>query len=440
MSPIAPFVPAAAPPPPEAACRNRDPVGADCEAGPAVEWVRRVPPDGASTPSALISPPPRLKAFAHVSAFCAVLVLSSALAGCGRPPGRPPGGPPAVGVVTLQAQPVALTTELPGRTSPFMTSDVRPQVTGIVKARLFQEGAEVRAGQPLYQIDPAPFRAAYDQAAAQLASAEAVLETDRLKAERYADLIKINGVARQDLDDAQAAYRQALATAAQDKAALETARINLAYTRVTAPIGGLIGRSSVTPGALVTADQATALATIQSLDPIYVDVVESSDDLLKLKRETSSGSLERLGQAGAPVRLILSDASEYPLEGQLKFSEVTVDPTTGSVTLRAVFPNPDGVLLPGMYVRARLTQAQGPQGVLAPQQAVAHGPSGQATAFVVGRDGRAQLRALSLGPPIGDNWLIASGLAPGDRLIVDGLMSVTPGALVRPVTIGSTQR
>ncbi len=367
------------------------------------------------------------------------LALAPALSACGgHAAGGPPNmGPPVVGYVVVQPQPVTLSTELPGRTSPYLTSDVRPQVNGLVKARLFTEGGDVRAGQPLYQIDPAPYRATLDQAKAQLLSAEANLATVKIKAERYTDLVKLNAVAKQDQDDAQAAYKQAVATVAQNKAAVESAAINLGYTKVTAPISGRIGRSLVTPGALVTAGQTTALATIQTLDPIYVDVAQSADQLLALKRAIAGGQLTGAGPASARVKLLLQDGAPYPVEGVLKFSEVTVDQTTGSVTLRAVFPNPGRLLLPGLYVRAVIVEGVQPQGILAPQMAVSRDEKGQATAFVLDAQNKAQPRILKTGQAIGDSWLVTAGLQPGDRLITEGLMKVRPGAAVKPVPAGS---
>jgi membrane fusion protein (multidrug efflux system) len=346
-------------------------------------------------------------------------------------------GPPVVGYVVVKTQPVTLTTELPGRTSPYLTSDVRPQVNGIVKARLFKEGGDVRVGQPLYQIDPAPYRASFDQAKAQLLSAQANLATLKLKAERYADLVKINAVAKQDYDDAEAAYKQAVATVAQNQAAVESAKINLDYTRVAAPISGRIGRSLVTPGALVTSGQTTALATIQTLDPIYVDVTQSADQLLALKRAIAGGQLTGAGPSSARVKLLLQDGTPYPVEGTLKFSEVTVDQSTGSVTLRAVFPNPNRLLLPGLYVRAVIVQGLQPQGILAPQAAVSRNEKGQATAFVVGPQNQAEPRILKTGQAIGDAWLVTGGLRPGDKLITEGLMKVRPGAPLKPVPAGA---
>jgi membrane fusion protein (multidrug efflux system) len=340
---------------------------------------------------------------------------------------------PTVGYLVVKAEPVTLTTELPGRTTPYLTSDVRPQINGIIKARLFKEGGTVRAGQPLYEIDPAPYRAAYDQAKAQEASAEANLATTKAKADRYGELVKINGVARQDYDDANAAYRQAVAAVAQNKAAVEAARINLGYTRVTAPISGRIGRSAYTPGALVQSGQTNALATIQAMDPIYVDLTQSADELLALKRDMAGGSLQDAGPATARVKLMLQDGTPYEPEGALKFSEVTVDQSTGSVVLRAEFPNPNGVLLPGLFVRAVIVEGLQPTAILAPQRAVTHNERGQPTCFVVGPDGKAELRVLTTSRAVGTNWLVTDGLKPGDRLIVDGLINVQPGMAVKAV-------
>jgi membrane fusion protein (multidrug efflux system) len=336
-------------------------------------------------------------------------------------------------VITLQPQPVTLETELPGRTSPITTSDVRPQVSGIILKRLFQEGANVRAGQELYDIDPRPYQAAVDQTRGQLANAEANLTTTKLKAERYGDLIKINAVSRQDYDDARAAAQQAQASVTQMRAALRAAQINLDYTRVTAPISGRIGRSTFTPGALVTASQTDALTTIQQLDPIYVDLSQSSAALLRLERRLAHGQLRNPAAAEAKVSLVLEDGSPYPLEGRLEFTDVTVDQNSGTVNLRAVFPNPNRILLPGMYVRAHITEGVAPAGILAPQRAVSRDPKGGGTAYVVDAQGHAQMRTLTIVRAVGDSWLVTRGLSAGDRLIVDGLQRVHPGAPVHPV-------
>jgi len=369
----------------------------------------------------------------------ALAAIAVALVACGpkAPAAGGPGmgGPSEVGVVVVQPQAVPLTAELNGRTSAFLVSEVRPQVSGVVQARLFKEGAMVRAGQPLYQIDPATYRATLQSAEAGLAQAQAVLTSAKLKADRYKELVAINAVSRQDNDDAQAAYQQATANVAAQNAAVQQARINLGYTRVLAPISGRIGKSAVTAGALVTANQTEALSVIQQVDKIYVDVTQSAADLLKLKRDMAQGEL---GQpASAEVRLTLDDGSTYPLPGRLEFTDVTVDPGTGSVGLRAVFPNPEGVLLPGLYVRAKLTKGVATSGMLVPQPAVSRAPGGQATAFVVGAGNKAEPRQLTLGQSLGDKWLVTGGLKPGDRVIVEGLQKVAPGALVKPVVIAS---
>jgi len=333
----------------------------------------------------------------------------------------------------VQPQRVALSTELPGRTVPFLIADVRPQVNGIVKARKFREGSDVKAGEPLYQIDPATYKATYDSNVAALAKAEASLKTTRLKAERYKELVAIQAVSQQDYDDAAASLGQGEADVASARANVETSRINLAYARVDAPISGRIGKSSVTPGALVTASQASALATIQQLDPIYVDVTQPSAALLRLKQAMARGELQKAGANTAKVKLLLEDGSAYPLEGKLEFSDVTVDQNTGAITLRAVFPNPNADLLPGMYVRAVLQEGVKEQGLLVPQQAVSRGSTGKPTAYVVGKDNKLQLRALETERAVGDQWLVSSGLQAGEQLVVDGQQRAAPGAEVKVV-------
>jgi len=350
------------------------------------------------------------------------------LAACGNRGGQQERPPPTVGVVTLQAQPVTLTAEPPGRTSPFEIADVRPQVGGIIRARLFAEGQVVQAGQLLYQIEPAPFQAAYDQARAQLANAEAALVAARLKAQRLAGLLKLDSVARQDADDAEATFRQAQATVQQDKAALEAARINLQFTRVTAPISGRIGISTVTKGALVTANQATALDTIQRLDPIYVDVTQSVAQVVALRQQIAQGKLNSDGTAEAHITL--DNGQAYPIAGRLQLTDITVDQTTDAVTLRAMFANPSGLLLPGMFVRATIVEGVDPAGILAPQQGVGHDQKGQPTALVVNAKGVVELRQLQAARTVGDKWLVTSGLKAGDRLIVEGTEAAQPGATV----------
>lgn len=370
-----------------------------------------------------------------------VLGLSLLLAACdGQNAGAPTdaGGEQEVGVVTLRGQSVTLSSELTGRVNATMTSDVRPQVDGIIKQRLFTEGAEVKAGQVLYQIDPASYQASYDQAAAQLKNAQATVQSTRLKSQRYAALVKENGVSQQDADDAKAAYLAAVASVAQYQAALETARINLAYTQVRAPIAGRIGISSVTPGALVTASQTDALATIRALDPIYVDLTQSSAQLLKLRRQQAA--LQR--GAVTPVAIKLEDGTSYAHAGKLELTEVAVDEATGSVTLRAVFPNPEHELLPGMYVHATVDNGVDPKAILAPQQGITRNAKGEATALVVDEQNNVAQRTVSAERVVGSNWLIGRGLNEGDRLIVEGTGKVTIGAAVKPVevSVDKTQR
>lgn len=335
-----------------------------------------------------------------------------------------------VTVEAIRVEPIALQTELAGRTSAFRVAEVRPQVTGIIQAREFREGSQVEAGQLLYTIDPSVYRAAVERAQAELESAEAQVVTTRVRAERYAELVKINAVSKQESDDAKAAHMQAMAAVAQARASLKSARINLGFTRVVAPISGRIGRSNVTQGALVTASQTTPLATIAQLDPMFVDVTQSSVQLLQLKRLLSSGGAK---PSNTSVKLRLEDGTDYPMLGELQFTDVTVDPSTGSVTLRALFPNPDALLLPGMYVRAIVDQAVEPQGILAPQQAVARDERGQAQALVVDADNKVQLRPLVTGRAIGDRWHVTQGLQPGDRVIVEGNHKVKPGDTVKPI-------
>ncbi len=350
-----------------------------------------------------------------------IVILSLALlaaCGPGHAPSRPP---PEVGVVVIRAQPVELTTVLPGRTNPYVTSAIVPQVSGILKALLFRQGSTVTAGQPLYQIDPAPYRAAYDNARAALADAKA-------KAARYAALLKENAVAAQDYDDAEATYKQDLAN-------VETARINLGYTRIIAPISGRIGRSALTQGALVTANQATPLATIETLDPIYVDITQSSSELLNLKQAMQGGHITQGGPAEARVALQLDNGTQYATTGTLEFREVIVDENTGAVTLRAIFRNPDGILLPGMFVRATVIEGVDKNAILAPQQGIARNEKGEPVAEIVDANGIARLRVLKTTRTIGDQWLVSDGLKPGDRLIVEGLQNAGPDTRVHAVPV-----
>lgn len=354
-----------------------------------------------------------------------------AAAGCARKDDGKRGqqGPAPVGYIVVHTQPVQVTQELAGRTSAWLVADVRPQVTGIVKSRLFTEGGAVKAGQSLYQIDPATYQAAYDSALAAEQQAQASYDLAQTNAQRAQQLITVKAISQADFDSAQAAGKQAAATLSAQKANVETARINLNYTKVLSPISGRIGKSSVTAGALVTANQTTALATVQDLSKIYVDITQSTADLLKLKRAIATGQL------GAPdhadVTLTLDDGTTYNQTGRIEFSDVTVDPSTGSVTLRAVFPNPDGVLLPGMFVRARIVNGTAPNSVLIPQGAVILDPKGGATVLIAGGDGKAQSRKVGLGQMIGNQWQITSGLNAGDRVITEGAMKLKAGAAIK---------
>lgn len=361
-----------------------------------------------------------------------LLILAVALVGCGKR--QEPPAPPEAGYVIVRTQTVPLTIELPGRTSAYETSDVRPQVSGIIKARLFTEGKIVQKGEPLYQIDPSLYRAAVDQAQANLQSAQANRETAIAKAQRYKPLAAIQAVAQQDYSDAAAAAKQAVAAVAQNQAALETARINLKYTTVPAPITGRIGRSLVTTGALVTNGQADALAQIQRLDPIYVDIQESSSDLTTLRRELAKGGV---AASSAPVALQLEDGTTYPAPGVLEFTEAVVDASTGAVTLRARFPNAHGLLLPGMFVRAELSQAAATNGVLVPQQAVTRDPQGNASVMLIGPGNKPVSRAVTTAQTVGTDWLVTAGLKGGERVIVEGLGKIKPDKPVRPVPAGS---
>lgn len=368
----------------------------------------------------------------------AVLACASVVAilGCGSGRGRDAAPRVAeVGTITITAQPVELTTDLPGRTAPYRVSEIRPQVNGLIQRRLFREGSDVAAGELLYQIDPAPFQVAHESARASLRKAEANLAAVRLRAERYQQLRAENLISQQDYDDAAAALQQAGAEVEYWKTAVEAARINLSYTRVTAPIPGRIGRSTVTDGALVTAYQPTALATIQQLDPIYVDVTQSSAELLRLKRNLEGGQLRAEGDGQQQVRLLLEDGTPYAREGTLQFRDITVDPATGSFTLRIVVPNPDHLLLPGMFMRAIVREAVVEHGVLVPQQGVSRNPKGEPIALVVDQHETVQQRLLTLDRAIGDQWLVSSGVSPGEHLIVEGMLNVRPGAVVKAVAV-----
>jgi len=336
---------------------------------------------------------------------------------------------PEVGVVTLKAAPLNVTTELPGRTSAYRIAEVRPQVSGIILKRNFVEGSEVKAGTSLYQIDPAPYQATYDSAKGDLAKAQASAQIAHVTVNRYKPLLGTNYISKQDYDTANSTALQADASVVAAKAEVETARINLAYTKVIAPISGRIGKSSVTEGALVTSSQTDALATVQQLDPIYVDVTQSSNDFLRLKQELADGTLKQ-ENGKAKVTLILDNGKEYQQPGTLEFSDVTVDETTGSITLRAVFPNTQDFLLPGMFVRARLDEGVNNNALLVPQQGITRNPRGDATAMVVGADNKVELRTVTTTQAIGDKWVVTDGLTPGDKIIVTGLQKIRPGVQV----------
>ncbi|MFZ5492016.1 MAG: efflux RND transporter periplasmic adaptor subunit [Pseudomonadota bacterium] len=361
----------------------------------------------------------------------------AALAACG--PGAPPAQrpPPEVTTLEMKPQPFELTIELPGRTAAFRVAEVRPQVSGILQKRLFEEGSAVKAGQVLYHIDPAPYGAAVQRAEAELQRANAAAEVARLRAERFAPLAKAGAVPKQDNDDVQAAYRQALANVQAARATLDSARIDLGYTRVTAPIDGVISESFITEGALVTTGQAQALARVTQLDPIYVDIQRPTAEMLRLQREFEAGRLERSGPDSARLDLILEDGGAYPHAGRLQFSGVTVDPGTGSVNLRATFPNPQQLLLPGMYVRGRLNEGVEPAALLVPQRAVTRDADGNASVLVVGKDDKLELRRIETRRAAGDAWLVGDGLAAGDRVVVGGPLRLSPGMPVKPVPAGA---
>jgi membrane fusion protein (multidrug efflux system) len=415
--------------------------------------------------------------------FLIALLGGLLMIGCDRPQAEgPPRSVPEVATVRVQPQQVVLTTELPGRTSSYMIAEIRPQVNGLIQKRLFTEGSDVKAGQVLYEIDPAPLKAAVNNAAANLvamqkaadrarAALEAsranvtqqrkTLELARINRERFEGAFKDRAVSASERDQAvtKAAVAEAVVQAAeaqvvsdrkaiaaaeagiqQAEAALDTARINLGYTKITAPISGRIGRSSVTVGAIVTAYQPLALTTIQQLDPIYVDVTQSSTELLRLRRRMEEGLIKRDGTNQKKVGLILEDGTAYPLEGTLQFCDVTVDPTTGSVILRLVFPNPEGVLLPGMFVRAAVKEGVNDKAILIPQQAVSRDPKGKPVALIVDDGNKVQQRLLRLDRAMGDQWLVASGLKPGDSVIVEGLQRVRPGASVKEVPLDTGEK
>lgn len=368
-------------------------------------------------------------------------IAAVAMVGCEKPqaPGMAP-GVPEVEVVTLKPQAIDLATELPGRTVDFRQAEIRPQVSGILQKRLFEEGQMVEAGQVLYQIDPAPYQATLSSAEASLAKAKAVLRNAQLKAKRIKELLATKAVSPQDYDDAQADELQAKAELASAEASLLSAQINLNYTQIKAPISGQIGRSSVTEGALLTANQAQGLATIRQLDPIYVDLTQSSTEMLKLKRQLQQGALTAVQETA--VTLKLDDGNVYQHQGKLQFSEVNVDPSTGMVTIRAVFPNEHGELLPGMFVRAKVQLGVEPQGLLIPQKALIRTPKAQASVMLVNAQNQVEARIIEVSRAIDQYWLAESGIQAGDRIIVSGLQKVRPGASVKvlehPATQGET--
>lgn len=363
----------------------------------------------------------------------AVALAVLTLAACGKKPQQPQGMVPEVGVVTLQPQNVTLTTDLPGRTSPFRVADVRARVDGIVLKRDFTEGSDVKAGQRLYKIDPATYQAAYDNAKATLAKATANQASTKVLADRYKQLVAVEAVSKQDYDNAVAAALQADADVQSGKAAVETARINLGYTDVPAPISGRTGLSQVTEGAYVQSGAATLMTTVQQIDPMYVDVTQSATEGLRLRRALADGKLQSAGKNAAKVELTLEDGTKYPLEGKLQFSDITVDQSTGSVTVRAIFPNPNRELLPGMFVHAKLQEGVKEGGLLVPQQGVTRDQKGQPTALIVNKEGKVELRQLVTDRAIGDKWLVSSGLAVGDQVIVAGLQKVRAGAPAKAV-------
>ena len=382
----------------------------------------------------------RVRALARTARAGGALVLAAlTVAGCHRSEQKQAAqaGPVEVGVVTVEPQAVTLTRELPGRTSAYRVAEVRARVNGIILKRLFVEGSDVREGQPLFSIDAAPYRAALAGAKAQLARAEAQLANAKLLAARYADLVKDNAVSRQEYENTMASLKASEADVEAGKAAVETAQINLGYTTVTSPVSGRIGRSAVTEGAYVQAGQATLLATVQQLDPVYVDVTQASADVLRLRRDLEEGKVQSAGKGQAKVKLVLEDGREYGLAGTLQFADVTVDPTTGSIALRALFPNPKKDLLPGMFVRARLEEGVNPDALLVPQQAVSRDQKGQPFALIVNAEKKVERRQIVTDRAVGDAWLVQSGLKRGEQVIVDGLQKVRPGADVKPVPAGA---
>ena len=370
---------------------------------------------------------PRALARAVLCMLLSMMLLACEEGGKGAPGAS---GPREVVVIKLEPRREVYTTALAGRIASFQVAEVRPQVGGILQQRLFTEGADVKAGQALYQIDPATYEAALDSAQAALMKSEANVTPARLKAERFRELLAIKAVSKQEYDDAQAAFKQAEADVAVNRAAVKTARINLEYTKVRSPISGRIGKSAFTPGALVTANKAQALTSVRQLDPVYVDITQSSQDLLRLRAQFTNGELRSVAEE-APVRLKLENGAMYPHEGRLQFTDVSVDESTGMVSLRALFPNPEHILLPGMYVRAVITEGVDENALLVPQRALRRDPKGQASVLLVDGGGKAEVRLVDVGRTVGDSWQVLSGLNPGDLVIVEGGQNVRPGMSVK---------
>lgn len=373
-----------------------------------------------------------MKKYSEFILLPSVILLSACfvLSGCDDKEVKAPLPQPHVGVVTLKAEPLQVTTELPGRTDAYRVAEVRPQVGGIILKRNFAEGSDIRGGESLYQIDPAPYKAAYDSAQGELAKAVAAAKLAHLTVQRDKPLVGDHYVSQQEFDTAVANAQQADADVQAARANVETARINLAYTKVTSPIDGRIGQSNVTEGALVTTEQANALATVQQLDPIYVDVTQSSNDFIRLKQAVIQGSLEK-SALQTQVTLVMENGQPYPLKGQLQFSDVSVDESTGSITIRALFPNPQHDLLPGMFVRARIDEGMQKDALLVPQQGVARNPRGEATVMLVNAKSQVEVRNVSAAQAIGDKWLVTDGLHSGDRVIVSGLQKIRPEMTVK---------
>lgn len=399
---------------------------------------------GSLTSSLTTTRPPFSAAVLHSPwARCCVAVLGlCVLAACsGKDSAAQPGATgkaptePTVGVVVLVTENQTLSTELPGRTTAFQNADIRPQINGIIQKRQFTEGALVKANQPLYQVDPATYEAAQASAQAALAKAQATARTAQVNAKRNAELVEIDAISRQVFDESQALVQQTQADVAVAQAALDAARINMRYTRILAPISGRIGLSAVTAGALVTANQTTALATIQQLDPIYVDITQSSADLLQLRKQWQDGKFTRVDSKQAKVRLVLEDGSTYPLEGTLQFTGAAVNPTSGAITLRATFPNPDHFLMPGMYVRSQLATSVAPQALLVPQEAVVRNPAGEPSVQVVDGDNKLVKRPVELGQAVGNRWLVISGVKAGEKVMVDGFQKARVGQTVKPTVV-----